>query len=95
MLDGSLLSEERSESTDLGSEGSLDVRGSVGGEVSNAREESSEDDISVDELGESCEREGDKETGKWESEVGEKRKEEKTNQGSVQQRRFEPQPRYP
>jgi len=59
VLDGSLLSEERSESTDLGSESGLDVRGRVGGEISNAREESSEDDISVDELGESCEREID------------------------------------
>ena len=49
---GRLLSEKRSETTDLLGQSSSDMLRGIGGQGSNAREDSCEDDISVDELSE-------------------------------------------
>jgi len=49
---GRLLSEQRSETTDLLGQSSSDMLRGIGGQGSNAREDSCEDDISVDELSE-------------------------------------------
>ena len=49
---GGLLSEKRSETTDLLGQSGSDVLRGVGGQGSDAREDTSEDDVSVDELSE-------------------------------------------
>ena len=54
MFDGVILAEERSEARDLRSEGGADVLRRIGGEISNARHQSCENDILLDQFGESC-----------------------------------------
>lgn len=52
VFDRSLLAQQRSESTDVSSKGSFNVRGLVAGKVSDTRKKSGKDGVRINELGE-------------------------------------------
>ena len=54
MFDSVLLPEERGESGDLSTEGGSYVLGAVGRKISNARHQSCENDVLLDQFSESC-----------------------------------------